>query len=72
VGGCGVGGGGGGGVHPTSMHTHFNRFFHFEALVHASIILVLPPFPLPVVPKLVQYYCTTITQYTTSSPTPLL
>jgi len=48
----------------------YKIFFHFEAFVHESILLVLPP-PLALLTPL-QYYCTDIAQNTTLPPTPLL
>jgi len=43
--------------------------FYFEALVHESIILSLPP-P-PALPTRLQYYCNTIAQYSSPPPTPI-
>ena len=37
--------------------------FRFKALLWESIILLIPP-PQPEKPTLLQYYCTTIAQYT--------
>jgi len=50
-----------------SLH---NIFFHFEAFVHKSILVVLPT-PLAL-PTPFQYYCTDIAQTTTLRPKPLL
>jgi len=41
---------------------------HFKALLWESIILLLPPPPAK--PTLLQYYCTTIAQYTPPTPIP--
>jgi len=41
----------------------YKTLFRFKALLWESIILSLPPPPL-VKPTLLQYYCTTIAQYT--------
>ena len=40
----------------------YKILFHFKALLGESIILLL--LPLPTQPTLLQYYCTTIAQYT--------
>jgi len=45
-------------------------FVHYNAILQYSIILVLPP-PSALL-TLLQYYRTTIAQYTTPHPTPLL
>ena len=55
---------------PVSGLSLYKILFHFKPLLWESVILVLPP-PLAK-PTLLQYHCTTIAQYTPSSPTPLL
>ena len=48
----------------------YQIFFHFKACVHESISFLCPPPPALSAP--LQYYCTTIAQYTTLIATPLV
>ena len=50
----------------------YKPFGHFEAFVHELSILLLPPPSIPALLTLLQYYCTTIAQYTTPLDSPPL